>query len=47
MSARTVRKSSKGRKCLYHPAMDCPTPEETCIFVSIERMNRDGKSRVP
>jgi hypothetical protein len=47
MSAQIVKKSPKRRKCLYHPAMDCPNPDETCIFVSIEKMNRDGKSRIP
>jgi hypothetical protein len=38
-------KSTKKRKCLYHPAMDCPTPDETCIFVLIEKMNKRGESR--
>ncbi|HVP27055.1 MAG TPA: hypothetical protein VMT26_05250 [Candidatus Bathyarchaeia archaeon] len=22
----------KKRKCLYHPAMECPTPNEPCVF---------------
>jgi len=45
MSMQGSEKSAKKRKCLYHPAMDCPTPDETCIFVLIERMNKRG-SRV-
>jgi hypothetical protein len=39
-------KPAKKRKCLYHPAMDCPTPDETCIFVLIEKMNKEGHNRV-
>jgi hypothetical protein len=40
-------KSAKKRKCLYHPAMDCPTPNEPCIFVLIEKMNKEGHNRIP
>ena len=29
---RQVENNGKKRKCLYHPAMQCPTPEEPCIF---------------
>jgi hypothetical protein len=31
--------SKRKRKCLYHPAMNCPTPEKTCIFLKIEKAN--------
>ncbi len=39
-------KPGKKRKCLYHPAMDCPTPDETCIFTLIEKMNKQGRNKV-
>jgi hypothetical protein len=47
MPDQTVKKPSKKRKCLYHPAMECPTPDETCIFVSIEKMSKEGKNKIP
>jgi hypothetical protein len=25
------------RKCLHHPAMKCPTPDEPCIFTRTEK----------
>jgi len=25
------------RKCLHHPAMECPTPDEPCIFTRTEK----------
>jgi hypothetical protein len=46
MSMQGSEKPTKKRKCLYHPAMDCPTPDETCIFVLIEKMNKRGEKRV-
>lgn len=39
-------KCTRKRKCLFHPAMDCPTPNEPCIFRLIDEMRRKGKSRI-
>ncbi len=33
-------RSTKGR-CLFHPAMKCPTLDEPCIFKLIEKMQRE------
>jgi hypothetical protein len=30
----------KRRKCLYHPAMKCPTPREPCIFALLEKSEK-------
>jgi hypothetical protein len=27
-----VKDQVNKRKCLYHPALECPTPNEPCIF---------------
>jgi hypothetical protein len=24
--------NSKKKECIYHPAMECPTPDQPCIF---------------
>jgi hypothetical protein len=36
MSATDSDKRKKG-KCLNHPAMECPTPNEPCIFTKIRK----------
>ena len=30
-----VENAMKREKCLFHPAMKCPTPEEPCVFVGL------------
>jgi len=42
VKAKCIRK----RRCLFHPAMDCPTPNEPCIFILIDEMIRKGESRI-
>jgi hypothetical protein len=27
----TEHEKSKKKKCTYHPAMECPTPDQPCI----------------
>jgi hypothetical protein len=39
-------KCMRKRRCLFHPAMDCPTPNEPCIFILIDEMIRKGESRI-
>lgn len=39
-------KYARKKKCLYHPAMECPTPDEPCIFTLIEDMQRKGKNGI-
>jgi len=39
-------KHARKRKCLYHPAMECPTPDKPCIFDQIEDMKRKGRNRI-
>jgi hypothetical protein len=28
----TKHENSKKKECIYHPAMECPTPDQPCIF---------------
>ena len=39
-------KRIRKRKCLFHPAMKCLTPNEPCIFILIDEMIRKDESRV-
>jgi len=34
---RMINGKLKNRKCLHHPAMKCPTPNETGIFTKTEK----------
>jgi hypothetical protein len=31
----------KREKCLYHPGMKCPAPEEPCVFAAVGRPERN------
>jgi hypothetical protein len=31
-TCKSNQEKRKRRKCLYHPAMECPTPNDPCIF---------------
>ncbi|MCJ7718637.1 hypothetical protein MUO69_01760 [Candidatus Bathyarchaeota archaeon] len=31
---------TKRRKCLHHPAMECPTPDQQCIFSRMEKTQK-------
>jgi len=33
----TDRKETRKRKCLHHPAMECPTPDDPCIFTKTDK----------
>ncbi len=32
-----IKDKRKKRKCLNHPAMECPTPNEPCVFTKTDK----------